>query len=271
MCQGSIYYSHCDLDLWLGIQYLFSICQHFVRVAGPISTGMATDETTLLLRNCCSIVSTERTVMCLCQNNFENIVPIYVIHNQIIKEGAAVAEWLSSWLAGQEVRGSIPGLATWIFRDWLSPASKSRYDWNIAKATVILNTTNPPTSFRTNPQTILHPLYQSIKRGDTCVLQQRSSMKSFVTTPFPNQERNVIDPLTLWDFLPSMLTTNPTPQASLSKVGSYSPWAGGIPGTGPATDGMATKFRCFYLQINNKLFIWCNKAKNYWIHIYRRV
>ena len=26
--------------------------------------------------------------------------------------GAAVAEWLSSWLAEQEVRGSIPGLAT---------------------------------------------------------------------------------------------------------------------------------------------------------------
>ena len=42
-------------------------------------------------------------------------------------EGAAVAEWLSSWLAEQEDRGSIPGLATWIFRDWLSPASKSRY------------------------------------------------------------------------------------------------------------------------------------------------
>ena len=41
--------------------------------------------------------------------------------------GAAVAECLSSWLAEQEDQGSIPGLATWIFRDWLSPASKSRY------------------------------------------------------------------------------------------------------------------------------------------------
>ena len=41
--------------------------------------------------------------------------------------GAAVVEWLNSWLAEQEDRGSIPGLATWIFRDWLSPASKSRY------------------------------------------------------------------------------------------------------------------------------------------------
>ena len=30
-----------------------------------------------------------------------------------------MAEWLSSWLAEQEDRGSIPGLATWIFRDWL--------------------------------------------------------------------------------------------------------------------------------------------------------
>ena len=41
--------------------------------------------------------------------------------------GAAVVEWLSSWIAEQEDRGSIPGLATRIFRDWLSPASKSRY------------------------------------------------------------------------------------------------------------------------------------------------
>ena len=47
-------------------------------------------------------------------------------------KGAAVAEWLSSWLAEQEDRGSIPGLTTWIFRDWLSPAYKSRYGWKIA-------------------------------------------------------------------------------------------------------------------------------------------
>ena len=53
-------------------------------------------------------------------------------------EGAAVAEWLSSWLAEQEDRDSIPCLATWIFRDWLSPASKSRYGWKIAKSTFIL-------------------------------------------------------------------------------------------------------------------------------------
>ena len=57
-----------------------------------------------------------------------------------------MAEWLSSWLAEQEDRGSIPGLATWIFRDWLSlrPASKSRYGWKIAKSTLILKTTNQP-------------------------------------------------------------------------------------------------------------------------------
>ena len=58
--------------------------------------------------------------------------------------GAAVAEWLSSWLAEQEDRGSIPGLATWIFRDWLSPASKSRYGWNTAKSTKILKKPNQP-------------------------------------------------------------------------------------------------------------------------------
>ena len=50
--------------------------------------------------------------------------------------GAAVAEWLSSWLAEQEDRGSIPGLATLIFRDWLSPSSKSRYGWNTAESDV---------------------------------------------------------------------------------------------------------------------------------------
>ena len=56
--------------------------------------------------------------------------------------GAVVAEWLSSWLAEQEDRGSIPGLATWIFRDWLFPAPKSRYGWKITKSTLILKTTN---------------------------------------------------------------------------------------------------------------------------------
>ena len=60
--------------------------------------------------------------------------------------GAVVAEWLSSWFAEQEDLGSIPGLATWIFRDWLSPASKSRYGWKIAKSTLILKTTNQPTN-----------------------------------------------------------------------------------------------------------------------------
>ena len=30
----------------------------------------------------------------------------------LMEKGAAVAEWLSSWLAEQEDRGSIPGLAT---------------------------------------------------------------------------------------------------------------------------------------------------------------
>ena len=62
-----------------------------------------------------------------------------------------MAEWLSSWLAEQEDRGSIPGLATWIFRDWLSPASKSRYGWKIAKSTLILKTTNQPI-YKSNAQ-----------------------------------------------------------------------------------------------------------------------
>ena len=40
--------------------------------------------------------------------------PIFWDFFHLSQLGAAVAEWLSSWLAEQEVRGSIPGLATWI-------------------------------------------------------------------------------------------------------------------------------------------------------------
>ena len=69
--------------------------------------------------------------------------------------GAAVAEWLSSWLAEQEDWGLIPGLAPWIFRDWLSPASKSRYGWKIAKLTLILKTTNQPSRGHNVSQTHL--------------------------------------------------------------------------------------------------------------------
>ena len=42
----------------------------------------------------------------------------------------------------EEDRGLISGLATWIFGDWLSPASKSRYGWKIAESALILKTTN---------------------------------------------------------------------------------------------------------------------------------
>ena len=73
------------------------------------------------------------------------LLKVRFVADEVVK-GAAVAEWLSSWLAEQEDRGSIPGLATWIFRDWLSPASKSRYGWKIAKSTLILKTTNQPTA-----------------------------------------------------------------------------------------------------------------------------
>ena len=71
--------------------------------------------------------------------------------------GAAVADWLSFWLAEQEDRGSIPGLATWIFRDWLSPASKSRYGWKIAKSTLVLKTINQPTLQISKPIQMIQP------------------------------------------------------------------------------------------------------------------
>ena len=79
---------------------------------------------------------------------------LWLIYNFEIKltykKGAAVAEWLSSWLAEQEDRGSIPRLATWIFRDWLSPASKSRYGWKIAKSTLKKQPTNQLHTKRTS-------------------------------------------------------------------------------------------------------------------------
>ena len=41
------------------------------------------------------------------------LCPIHTLPRDVrCLEGAAVAEWLSSWLAEQEDRGSIPGLAT---------------------------------------------------------------------------------------------------------------------------------------------------------------
>ena len=72
---------------------------------------------------------------------------LHVIFRRTLQMGAAVAEWLSSWLAEQEDRSSIPRLATWIFRDWLSPASKSRYGWKIAKSTLI-KTTKPTKRYK---------------------------------------------------------------------------------------------------------------------------
>ena len=79
-----------------------------------------------------------------------------------------MAEWLSSWLAEQEDQGSIPRLATWIFRDWLSPASKSRYGWKIAKSTLILKTTN-------QPYTMLSFLFSQLplKEGGGSIVQEK--------------------------------------------------------------------------------------------------
>ena len=58
---------------------------------------------------------------------------------------AGILDWgiLFFLIFTQEDRGSIPGLATWIFRDWLSPASKSRYGWKITKSTLILKNNQP--------------------------------------------------------------------------------------------------------------------------------
>ena len=51
------------------------------------------------------------------KNMYVKPKPHVILQNGLsfnLLEGVAVAEWLSSWLAEQEVRGSIPGLASWI-------------------------------------------------------------------------------------------------------------------------------------------------------------
>ena len=111
-------------------------------VAGPTMSGKSTWMKQLLLSDL--ITPPPNRIIWL----YKRWQPLYdelkdrVPHLEFI--GAAVAEWLSSWLTEQEDRGSIPGLATWIFRDWFSPASKSRYGCKIAKSTLILKTTNQP-------------------------------------------------------------------------------------------------------------------------------
>ena len=66
-----------------------------------------------------------------------------------------------------------------IFRDWLSPASKSRYSWNTAKATLILNTTNRPEKHKLDGgrwdlaycQVLLNSLQQFQRRSRKCLGQ----------------------------------------------------------------------------------------------------
>ena len=96
----------------------------------------------------------------------------------LLLPGAAVAEWLSSWLAEQENRGSIPGprhlnfqrlvISCFQVEIWpkdryinvnpqnnQSPASKLRYGWNIAIASNLNHKKNQTTIVRVKrPYTI---------------------------------------------------------------------------------------------------------------------
>ena len=57
--------------------------------------------------------------------------------------GALVVEWLSSWLKEQEVRGSIPGLATWISEiGYLLLPSRDMAEIPLFKATYSIQPTN---------------------------------------------------------------------------------------------------------------------------------
>ena len=68
-------------------------------------------------------------------------------------QGSAVVKWLSSWLAEQGVWGFESQFHLLNFRDWVSPASKSQYDWKWSKS-----------SKQPNPNQLLQALTFSISR-----------------------------------------------------------------------------------------------------------
>lgn len=79
---------------------------------------------------------------------------------------------------------------------------------------------------------------ESFPNNNACWMQTVIEYRSqYIVWFFKNQW----EMLTWWDLFPSMLTTNPTPQASLSNLGSYSPVAGGNPYPWPSTVGMVTR------------------------------
>ena len=63
--------------------------------------------------------------------NFDKHTLNKIAYTTLIKLGAARAECFISWLAEQEDRGSIPGLATWIFRLVISCFQvRLKYRWS---------------------------------------------------------------------------------------------------------------------------------------------
>ena len=117
-----------------GWVFVLSLCLLYISVGKKMYMGFCRGTESdlvllLVIRNlCCSKESIFGIDQLKLHQNIKSTKKgILKIKKQQNREGSAAAEWLSSWLAEQEDRGSIPGLATWIFRDWLSPASKSRY------------------------------------------------------------------------------------------------------------------------------------------------
>ena len=64
------------------------------------------------------------------------------------ERGLNAAKYLSRLPSGLKGPGFDSRTRHLNFRDWLSPASKWRYDWNTAKATWIPNTTNRPSGLK---------------------------------------------------------------------------------------------------------------------------
>ena len=78
-----------------------------------------------------------KTVQCW---NYKHVFEV------LLKMGAVVAEWLSSWLAEQEVRGSIPRLATWISEiGYLPVLSRDMAEILLKRRKSSIQSTNQPT------------------------------------------------------------------------------------------------------------------------------
>ena len=113
------------------------------------------------------------------------------------REGAAVAEWLSSWLAEQEVQGLIPRLATWISEiGYLLHPIRNMAEIQIKRRKSSIQPTNQPTNPITRPMgyDFAHCWFRTQESYPICIDWKciRQALKLLLLS--------LLDTLTLMDF-----------------------------------------------------------------------